>query len=325
MHEALEALLNERPMPSGLTDDEMDTVNHAHSVIKDIADEINEEDDDYRLYTELKVPTGSYLGFEDPSICWGTCDVVIVTRSKIIILDLKTGRYPVDPENNWQLIAYLLGAIKEFGPRPVYELGILQPTIDPVPSWWVIDDPSKYAKAIDLAISEALSPAPTFSPGDHQCRFRPASDGCSYYPRYSTAAAFGADPAVLSPRQVEKYLKLEGAAKDFFEKLRKRALQMMVAGIDIPDYKVVRKVTRERWVDPDELYEEFAYRGLPVDELIPRTPLSPSQARRLVTAKALKGLTVKPEGDLTVAPLSDRRKAVQVAEFERLDDDADIG
>jgi hypothetical protein len=100
---------------------------------------------------------------------------------------------------------------------------------------------------------------------------------------------------------------------------------MMVAGIDIPDYKVVRKVTRERWVDPDELYEEFADRGLPVDELIPRTPLSPSQARRLVTAKALKGLTVKPEGDLTVAPLSDRRKAVQVAEFERLDDDADIG
>ena len=82
--------------------------------------------------------------------------------------------------------------------------------------------------------------------------------------------------------------------------------------------KLVHKATRERWAlsDPQKLAEAFEERQLPVELLMPPTPLSPAQARKAVSSKKVfEGLVTKPEGELTLAPSDDRRQEV-AAEFD---------
>jgi hypothetical protein len=246
-------------------------------------------------------------------LIWGTADIVIVTPTKLIVLDLKTGRIQVNATGSWQLIAYLLGAIELFGRRPSYELGILQPPVSMEPSWWTISDPVKYAVQIDDAISNALSMNPPFRPGSDQCLWCRASGDCSYQARWATEQDFGVDPAKLSPETMAELMLKKKAVLQFFDKVEQRAVAAAAAGVELHGLKLVRKATRERWAlsNPQELAAAFEERELPVSLLMPPSPLTPAQARKAVSSKtAFEGLTVKPQGELTLAPLADRRREV---------------
>ena len=62
---------------------------------------------------------------------YGTADIILVGKDIIEVIDLKTGTWPVSPENfNPQLSTYALGAIAEFNienPRMNVMMTIVQP------------------------------------------------------------------------------------------------------------------------------------------------------------------------------------------------------
>ncbi len=82
------------------------------------------EEVDAELHTELRVDYGEQFGYVGLS---GTADVVLVSEKEILVADLKYGVMPVEVEENTQLLTYLVGAIRRFGPRKTYRVAILQP------------------------------------------------------------------------------------------------------------------------------------------------------------------------------------------------------
>jgi hypothetical protein len=81
------------------------------------------------LATELLVYPGHRLNRTD---YWGTADLIAVNPDSrtLLVGDLKTGRGPVDPQDNLQLLSYALGALDviDFEPERVV-LAIVQPPL----------------------------------------------------------------------------------------------------------------------------------------------------------------------------------------------------
>ena len=60
--------------------------------------------------------------------CYGTADAVIISKNRIVVCDLKSGKYPVDVKDNPQLMIYGLGALARYGnENTTLELTIIQP------------------------------------------------------------------------------------------------------------------------------------------------------------------------------------------------------
>lgn len=117
--------------------------------------------------------------------CSGTADAVIVGSEKIIVCDLKTGRWGVDVQDNPQLKIYALGALEMFGTEEhkIVETVIVQPT------GWHRDGPIRSASydvgnlvewgfnTLRPAALACFEPDPEPVAGEH-CRFCPAKPNC---------------------------------------------------------------------------------------------------------------------------------------------------
>jgi hypothetical protein len=247
------------------------------------------------ILAEIRVNPGLYLGFPE-DLFWGTADVVIVGKSKMIIADLKTGRIPVNPEGNWQLISYLLGAIHRWGIRKEYRLLILQG--GEVKAWvFKHGQLAHYASRLHSAITEALSHAPEFRPGDAQCQWCRASGDCAFQARFALQTDWGQDPWRLSPDRVVELLDKKKMIENFYSRLEERA-SMLALYDELPGYTMEPKITRDRWTVPnEELIQIWQQRQLPMELLL--VPKTPAQARR-VDSEAVEGLIERPDGQYTV-------------------------
>ncbi len=59
---------------------------------------------------------------------WGTADAIILSKGRICVIDLKSGRWQVSPVQNKQLMIYGLGALTRYGnAETIMELTIVQP------------------------------------------------------------------------------------------------------------------------------------------------------------------------------------------------------
>ena len=59
---------------------------------------------------------------------WGTADAILIGEKELEIIDLKSGKFPVDVENNTQLLIYALGALSRYGNEDtVVTMTIVQP------------------------------------------------------------------------------------------------------------------------------------------------------------------------------------------------------
>lgn len=124
----------------------------------------------FKVLSEQKV-TATWLKSQ-PST---TADLVLYTQDEIHVLDLKTGRIPVEVVNNEQL---LYGAVTYAPLAPKAKgvhLHILQPWADGNLSWFA--DTATLAQFMDDAIAaeaKVLAGDTTFGPSDH-CKFCPAN------------------------------------------------------------------------------------------------------------------------------------------------------
>ena len=106
----------------------------------------------------------------------GTADVVGISKDKLIIADLKTGRGYVDADSE-QMKIYALGALLHNSQKPKeVEFQIIQPhhgekrvhsmSVDELGAW-------EYEVLLP-AINDAISDAPRFNPSESACQWCPA-------------------------------------------------------------------------------------------------------------------------------------------------------
>ena len=110
----------------------------------------------------------------------GTADAILVEGNTLHVVDLKTGRIPVDAEDNKQMLTYALGAMRQFNAPASIEVvvHIFQPKTGH--SQWktsgerLISHGHELKAAAELALS---IDAPT-NPGTEQCRYCKAKTIC---------------------------------------------------------------------------------------------------------------------------------------------------
>lgn len=87
-------------------------------------------------HAELRMDFGEEFGFVD---LFGTSDLVIDDEECLTVADLKYGKGLVEAPENYQLLIYLLAAVRKFGTRKKYRLVILQPRANhfdgPIREW----------------------------------------------------------------------------------------------------------------------------------------------------------------------------------------------
>lgn len=266
---------------------------------------------------------------------FGTMDCGILDGDMYHVIDYKHGAgVAVEVEDNPQMMIYALGALGKRATGSAIKtvrLTIVQPR-KPHPDgpvrYWDIDYADLYDWAENVLIPAAkateLENAP-FVPGDKQCRW------CEASRQSKCPALLGAvqdvagmslispivetprlpDPGSLTVADKARVLALAGLLETWIDNVRASALEEAQAGVQFPGLKLVHKITRRRW--RDEAQVAAALQPALGDEIWDTKLRSPSQIEKLLGKggkEALAPLTESPIGDLTLAPESDRRRAV---------------
>lgn len=122
---------------------------------------------------------------------WGTADAILIGEKELEIIDLKSGKFPVDVENNTQLLIYALGALSRYGSEDtIVTMTIVQPR-----SWHKDGAIRSYSMSAANLVDwgyETLKPAadacdeeePQYNPSKETCRFCNAKGICDTYKQY---------------------------------------------------------------------------------------------------------------------------------------------
>lgn len=284
---------------------------------------------------EVRVPIGHVTGEVDAH---GTVDALLLARdgSEIAVVDLKTGRgHAVEAENNKQLMLYALGAlefVRLVGHEPeTVRLVIVQPPVSRTASEWTVSVAELEAFAEQARAAAAAYGAGPATPGDAQCRWCSRKAACGALAA-RVQAELGAQFADLTTEDQSRRDELVGemvaaadvatalAAVDLIEAwcsaIRTEAERRLHQGVPVAGFKLVAGKRGQRsWSDAD------AAEQLLVEQLKEQAHelrlISPAAAekllkRRVADWKALLPLISQTDGKPTVAPMSDKRPALEV-------------
>lgn len=271
--------------------------------------------DNYVLYTRSQIGEGDVPLFEQrvDFSDWvpdgfGTADVVILSKYKIRVIDLKFGKgVPVAAMDNTQLRLYALGAYSKFKEeypdiREV-EYTISQPRLDSISS-----DGTSIAKLIDWAnyfvkpkAKKAWSGSGEFLPGDH-CQFCRAKATCRARSDFNTELArqeFKAPP-LLTEEEVSEVLTKAQDLRTWVNDVETYALERAVEKEIIPQgFKLTTSVTHRKISDHELAATVLVEKGIPAEQI-----WEPRKLKSLATlekinkqvAAYLGNLVLRPEG-----------------------------
>ena len=283
----------------------------------------------------------------------GTADCIIENPTELNVFDFKYGKgIPVEAHENTQMSLYAIGVLhKIYESRKTLDhietinLHIVQPRCPhregPVRTFVTsVKELRAFAQLARAKIVDACSNNPTFEPGEKQCKWCPAAPVCKPLAEFNLSLAkiefahlktekVKLDPAtinVLSKQEIAHIIKHSKIFTNWLGSMVKFALAEMKIGHEFPDFKLVRKRANRIWKD-SEIVLKYLTENLeiPEDKLFTKKFISPAQAEHLVGKKHKEDLVVyitKPIGDITLAPESDPRPAVNsndgaVADFSQ--------
>lgn len=311
--------------------DEM--IETAEFYVNYLAEKANEFDTPPYVAFETRVDLTDYIpdGF-------GTCDNHMVGGDTLRITDYKHGKgVKVSATNNGQMRLYALGALKLL--YPIYGdsikrvcTAIVQPRIteDVEEEWLTVEELRAWgestakprAQVAYLGLGEFCAGEwCKFCRGRAECRARAA-----YYAgfeQYVNAIPEGlavaandtpeAPRVILTNAEVADLLRKAAGLADWYEQLKEYAVATILAGGEIPDWKVVEGKRSRAFRDTDKALDTLRTAGYDDAVLYERKPLSLAQLEKLVTKKRFAELlseeVVYAKGKPTLAGADDKRAA----------------
>lgn len=273
---------------------------------------------------------------------FGTCDASLAdSKSRTIyIWDLKYGMgVPVYAEENCQLMYYALGVLGLRGVENFDKaiLTIVQPRCrkSGISSWEITkENLIKWKDEVLVpAIDEALADNPHFSPSQDSCRWCRGKVICpallgeissvvAKKPVESESVSFEFPKVdTLSDEQIEKVLTFLPLLKSYCDEVAAYTLHRAIEGDCIKGFKLVRgRQGNRQWVDESVVENAFKKYGDAI--YAPKKLLSPSKMEKALgegEKNAIKSFVYRPEGSLSLVPLSDKREAVTVEKNKALE------
>jgi hypothetical protein len=273
--------------------------------------------DNYVLYVRSQVGDGDEPMFEQKTDFsdwvpegFGTADVVILSKYKIRVIDLKFGAgIPVDAKDNPQLRLYALGAYSKF--KELYpeirevEYTIHQPRLNSITT-----DGTTLNKLIDWATFYVKPKAKKawigdgeFVAGDH-CQFCRAKAQCRARADFNTALAKMEfrDPPLLTDEEMSNVLDKAQDLKSWVGDVEDYALGKAVdTGVVPVGYKLSQSVTHRKISDAALASEVLISKGIPKNEIWEQPKMKSIASLEKLAAKGqiitwLGDLVQRPEG-----------------------------
>lgn len=261
--------------------------------------------------------------------CGGTADFPALVGDMLIVDDYKHGQgYDVDPVDNPQALIYALGAIRAM-PKGLrvrvkrVAIQIIQPRAGGIKTWEISISQliSWQEEKLKPAIQATIDRPNERHAGEH-CRFCPVRATCPAVGTRALAVAQMSfeviDPPTLpSPETVPfdklvEILKHKEVIEGYLKSIEAHVQNQLQSGVSCDDFKLVAKRSDRAWAVP----ESFVVQLLGEEAYAPRKLISPAKAEEI-----LKGVGIpvppdyifKPDNGTTMAPMNDKRKAVQSA------------
>jgi hypothetical protein len=293
----------------------------------------NLRDPDGVLEVEKEILSAIISGFG------GTIDSLIYNPKpqELIVTDLKYGKgVPVFAENNLQLLSYGSLACEAYMTKPVktVKFYIFQPR---APTDEPLREDHSTPEALSSwrggflipAIAKANEPnAPRC--GGEWCRWCKAMATCPEARAEVESRAMVAlqsaktgmvrppAPENLTPTEIANVLDFSAILADWITAVEANAMQRLMAGEQITGRKLVRKGTHRKWQDP-KVAAETLEKLLGKEVWTAPELISPAQAEKLAKGGELKkkvaSLAFHPEGEITIAPITDKRPAINPAQI----------
>jgi len=270
------------------------------------------------------------LGFISPNQ-FGTSDATVLNGTHLHVMDLKTGHGIVMAEHNTQLMLYALGALHEL--EDIYDietvtLHIVQTRAGHIDTWELDVKTLKLFEMIAKAQAEAIINGDTeFTPSEKACKWCNHAVNCEALKAHVEATVKGAfenledidgQADLIDTNHIKKILDNKELITRFIKAVEARSLELMQEGTVIDGYKLVESKTNRKWED-EEAVAKYLNRKIPADKLWSKKLIPMTQILKLRPKdKKLQEMLIKPEGQPTVAPLSDKRKPIGAVadEFE---------
>lgn len=298
-----------------------------------LTEKANEYESIPRVAFEVRVDLTDYIpdGF-------GTCDNYMIGGDTLRVTDYKHGKgVKVSATNNGQMRLYALGVLKLL--FPIYGnaikrvcTAIVQPRIteDVEEEWLTVEELLKWGEGEAKPKAQAAYfGLGTFCAGDW-CRFCRGKAECraraQYYAGFEQYVGAiigqveGADAtpdenrAVLTDAEVAELLQKAAGLADWYDDLKQYAASAILAGREIPGWKMVEGKRSRSFKDCDKALDILRGAGYDDAVLHKREPLTLAQLESLVTKKKFAELlsdeVVWSKGKPTLAPASDKRAAI---------------
>lgn len=270
---------------------------------------------DAQLLIETRLDFSEYV----PD-AFGTADAIIIADGTMEVIDFKYGKgVRVSAYSNPQMMIYALGAFAKFAfdyNIKRVRMTIVQPRIDNL-SEYELKVTSLVAWADNVlrpAAAEAYEGNGKQKPGAW-CQFCKVKSSCRVLANLCQEAA-AQDPKLLSPADLaEKILPILPTIKTWLSGVEDYALQQALSGVQLPGWKIVEGRSVRKIVDPEGAAAALTEAGYVRDQIYkPQELRTITDLEKLIGKKqfaVLAGNFVeKPAGKPTLAPESDKRRAI---------------
>ena len=305
--------------------DEMDayTDGYVEYVLESIA-EAKKNCTDPRVLIEQKLDFSCYVpdGF-------GIGDCLIVADKNLHIIDFKYGQgVLVESENNPQMMLYAIGALRLFDclyDIETVSMTIYQPRRENVSTWTIsVDDLKKWAdETLKPKAELAFKGEGEYQPGQW-CQFCRAAVKCRARAKAKLQLAEYefALPPVLTDDEIEDIL---GRIEDLTHWANEIMAYAQDASINHGKvwngYKLVESRTNRKYADEAAVIEaakNAGYTDIFKKTLIPITEMEKLMGRKTF-AEVIGPMVVKPRGNPTLVPASDKRDELNTADAAKAD------
>lgn len=252
---------------------------------------------------------------------FGTGDLIIVADGTLDIVDLKYGRgVAVSAKDNSQMKLYAIGALTLFDVLydiEIVRMTICQPRLENISSYEI-----KASELLEWAETELKPKASMaykgegdFLPGEH-CRFCRAKQTCRARTEHflELAQYDFALPALLEDDEIIQILplaeKLVSWANDIYAYATEKALN---ENKEWSGYKLVEGRSNRKYKSEQEVISKLLEAGY--KDIYKQSLLGLSEMEKLlgknIFNELLGSLVEKPQGKLTLVPISDKRQNVK--------------
>ena len=273
---------------------------------------------DAQLLVETRLDFSDYV----PE-AFGTADAIIIADGTMEIIDFKYGKgVKVSAVENPQMMIYALGAYARFAFE--YRIDnlratIVQPRIDNLSEYEItVEELTSWASnVLTPAAEKAYKGEGPQTPGSW-CQFCKVKNRCRALAD-KCKAAVAVDPKLITPEELAKdVLPMVPIVKTWISGVEEFALAQALSGVQLPGWKIVEGRSVRKITDTDSVADALTKSGYTQSDIY-----KPVEMRTITELEKLVGKKQfaapcgewvnKPQGKPTLAPESDKRKAIDPA------------